>query len=231
MEMRNGPELKKRIRNYLETRGRKGKDTAVPQDFNSIDDIVKFCEDNTYHLPPIVQVKKSSFSSQDEFMAYLVTDRMTMKRQFFLPTIPSMEQCIEIVGDAMMDDLYCHIRGSCSFTTLFGIWCLYLGYSQLPEGGHYHILDGSGEFINDQSMVLQAGWVSTRIARDGTVPNTMYPDCQVLCRKGESAAAVLALHISVQLFLDKVFGYKQIDVFRNPDGNFIDFGGTQSRRG
>jgi hypothetical protein len=183
MEMRNGPELKKRIRNYLESQGRKGKDTAVPQDFNSIDDIVKFCEENMYHLPPIVQVKKSSFSSQDEFMAYLVTDRMKMKRRFFLP-IPSMEQCIEIVGDTMTDDLYCHVRGSCSFTSLFGIWCLYLGYRQLPEGGCYRMLDGTGEFVNDQSMGLQADWVSTRIARDGTVTNTMNPDCQVLCRKG-----------------------------------------------
>jgi hypothetical protein len=63
-----------------------------------------------------------------------------------------------------------------------GIWSLYLGYNQLPEGGCYRMLDGSGEFINDSSMVLQAGWVATKVGSDGTMTNTLYPDCQVMCR-------------------------------------------------
>jgi hypothetical protein len=147
-------------------------------------------------------------------MAYLGTDRGKLKKRFFLP-IPNREQCVAIVGSGMTDDLYRGIRGSCSYTTLMGIWSLYLGYNQLPEGGgRYHMLDGSGEFINDSSMVLQAGWVATKVAADGSMMNTLYPDCQVLCRKGESAAAVVALHISIQLFLDNLFGYRTIDVFR-----------------
>jgi hypothetical protein len=68
------------------------------------------------------------------------------------------------------------------------------------------MLDGSGEFINDSSMVLQAGcWVVTKVGSDGSMTNTLYPDCQVLCRKGESAAAVLTLHIYIQLILDDLF--------------------------
>jgi hypothetical protein len=92
-------------------------------------------------------------------MAYLCTDRGKLKKRFFLP-IPNREQCVAIVGSGMTDDLYRGIRSSCSYTTLMGIWSLYLGYNQLPEGGRYRMLDGSSEFINDSSMVLQAGWVS-----------------------------------------------------------------------
>jgi hypothetical protein len=117
-------------------------------------------------------------------MAYLGTDRGKLKRRFFLP-IPNREQCVAIVGTEMTDEVYRGIRGSCSYTILMGIWSLYLGYNQLLEGGRYRMLDGSGESINDSSIVLQARWVATKVGSDGIMTNTLYPDFQVLCRKGE----------------------------------------------
>jgi hypothetical protein len=119
-DMRNGAEIKKRIRNYLENRSKKLKPNEPLLQIDSIDDTVEFCEEYSYRLPHFVELKRHTFSSQNDFMAYLGTDRGKLKKRFFLP-IPNREQCVAIVGSDITDELYRGIRGSCSYTTLMGI--------------------------------------------------------------------------------------------------------------
>ena len=201
------PELKNRLKNYIRQRAKRQRtDTDEPLGTEpTIEDVLQWCGRYTYSLPPN-KLPVREFADYDAFKTFLGKTDTEMSQRIFL-RVPSKEVVEGYLGGRTLTNTeWANIAGCVPWTSLHGIWTLYWGHNRIPPGCRCRMFDGTGGLLNDRSMVVQTGYVSTRVNEYGNVSNTFDSDCFVLCRSGEDSASVVCLMASLQEFANHIFG-------------------------